>query len=106
MKILLDECVPVDFRHSFPEHDVHSVTWAGLSGLKNGRLLSAAQEKGYQVLLTVDAGIPHQQNLSSHHISIIVLRPPSNQLQDLLTLLHKVDEVLSELRPGAVVVIS
>jgi hypothetical protein len=28
MKILLDECLPVDFRHSFPGHEAHSVEWA------------------------------------------------------------------------------
>jgi predicted nuclease of predicted toxin-antitoxin system len=24
MKILLDECLPLDFRHSFPTHDAHT----------------------------------------------------------------------------------
>jgi hypothetical protein len=43
MKILLDECLPVDFRHSFPTHDVHTVQWAGLKGKKNGDLLRAAE---------------------------------------------------------------
>ncbi len=45
MKILLDECVPVDLRNHIPEHEFHSVTWAGFGGLKNGRLLRAAEEK-------------------------------------------------------------
>ena len=53
MKILLDECLPVDFRHSFPDHEAHSVEWAGLKGKKNGELLQAAEGGGYQVLLTV-----------------------------------------------------
>ena len=35
VKILLDECFPLDFRHSFPEHDVHTVQWAGFKGKKN-----------------------------------------------------------------------
>jgi len=34
MKILLDECPPLDFRHSFPGHDAHSAEWAGLKGKK------------------------------------------------------------------------
>ncbi len=29
MKILLDECLPVDFRHLLPGHEVHSAEWAG-----------------------------------------------------------------------------
>ena len=44
MRILLDECLPVDFRHSFPGREAHSVEWAGLKGKKNGELLQAADE--------------------------------------------------------------
>jgi len=29
MKILLDECLPLDFRHSLPTHDAHTAQWAG-----------------------------------------------------------------------------
>jgi len=33
----------------------------GLKGEKNGELLRAAEVAGYDVLLTVDQGIPHQR---------------------------------------------
>lgn len=33
MKILLDECLPLDFRHSFSGHEAHTAQWAGLSRL-------------------------------------------------------------------------
>jgi len=42
MRILLDECLPLDFRHSFPGHETHTVQGAGLKGKKNGELLRAA----------------------------------------------------------------
>jgi predicted nuclease of predicted toxin-antitoxin system len=29
MKILLDECLPIDFRRSFPIYDVRTAQWAG-----------------------------------------------------------------------------
>lgn len=57
MRILLDECLPLDFRHSFPGHDTRTAEWAGLKGKKNGELLQAAEVAGYEVLLTVDQGI-------------------------------------------------
>jgi predicted nuclease of predicted toxin-antitoxin system len=38
MKILLDECLPLDFRHSFPTHDAHTAQWAGLKSKNNGGL--------------------------------------------------------------------
>jgi predicted nuclease of predicted toxin-antitoxin system len=43
MKILLDECLPLDFRRSFPNHDAHTAQWAGLKSKKNGELLLAAE---------------------------------------------------------------
>lgn len=61
MKLLLDECLPLDFRHSFPSHEAHTAQWAGLKGAKNGELLRAAESAGYDVLLTVDQGIPFQK---------------------------------------------
>jgi uncharacterized protein (DUF433 family) len=54
LRILLDECLPLDLRHSFPGHIVHTAQWAGLRGKKNGELLRAAESAGYDVLLTVD----------------------------------------------------
>jgi hypothetical protein len=71
VKILLDECLPLDFRHSFPLHDAHTAEWAGLKGRKNGELLRLAQAAGYDVLLTVDQGIPQQQLSADRGISII-----------------------------------
>lgn len=39
MKVLLDECLPVDPRHHLPGHEVHKAEWAGFKGLKNGQFL-------------------------------------------------------------------
>jgi predicted nuclease of predicted toxin-antitoxin system len=57
MKILLDECLPHEFRHSFPGHDVHTVRWAGFQGRRNGDLLREAELAGYQVLLAMDRAV-------------------------------------------------
>ena len=43
MKVLLDECLPVDFRHAFPTYQVHTVERAGFKGRNNGELLRAAE---------------------------------------------------------------
>jgi predicted nuclease of predicted toxin-antitoxin system len=83
MKILLDECLPLDFRHRLQPHVAHTVEWAGLKGRTNGELLRAAEAAGYEVLLTVDQGIPHQQNVEGRKIAVIVVRARANQLEDL-----------------------
>jgi predicted nuclease of predicted toxin-antitoxin system len=102
MKILLDECLPLDFRHSFANHDAHTVEWAGLKGKKNGELLHAAELAGYEVLLTVDQGISHQQSLVGRKISIIPIRAKTNQMKDLLVFAEAVLDTLRTIGPGQV----
>ena len=100
MKILLDECQPVDFRHSFPYHEAHTVEWAGLKGRKNGDLLRAAEAAGYDVLLTVAQGMHHQQRPTGRRISMILIRSRTNQLEDLLPLADAIIQVLETISPG------
>jgi uncharacterized RmlC-like cupin family protein len=95
--------VPLDLRHSFPGHDAHSTEWAGLKGKKNGELLRIAEEAGYDVLLTVDQGIPHQQNLAGRKLSIIAIRSKTNQIEDLLPFVDAILDVLKAIMPGEIV---
>ena len=85
MKILLDECLPVDFRHHFPGHEVHTAEWAGFKSLKNGTLLDEAEAAGYDVFLTVDRGVPHQQNVVQRRISVLVVRARTNGFTERFT---------------------
>ena len=105
MKILLDECLPLDFRHSFPTHDAHTAQWAGLKGKQNGELLRAAEVAGYDVLLTSDQGIPHQQSPVGRRLSIIVVRSRTNQIEDLLPLVNAILQAPQTIQPGQTVAI-
>lgn len=106
MKILLDECLPVDFRRHLVGHEAHSAEWAGFKGLKNGELLRAAEAASYDVLLTVDQGIPHQQSGAARRIAIIVLRCRTNQMEDLLPLVSRILQQLPRVQAGQIVAIS
>ncbi len=103
MKILLDECVPERFRRCFPDHDVHSAKWAGFSGRKNGELLRLAAEAGYQVLLTVDQGMPFQQSISIQTIALLVISVPRNDLETLKTMVDAVSRALATIAAGQTV---
>jgi len=100
VKILLDECLPLDFRHSFPSHEVHTAQCVGLKGKKNGELLRAADIAGYDVLLTVDQGIPHQRPAARRRLSIILVRSRTNQIEDLLPLVDAILTALERIQPG------
>jgi predicted nuclease of predicted toxin-antitoxin system len=103
MKLLIDECVDERLRLLFPGHDCHTARYAGLAGLKNGRLLDAAEDAGYDVLVTVDRNIPDQQNLSGRKISILILCGPSNRLRDLAPMAPAAIAALTSIEPGQVV---
>jgi hypothetical protein len=45
--------------------------------LKNGELLSSAEEKGFDVLVTTDANLRYQQNLAARRIAVAVLSTTS-----------------------------
>jgi predicted nuclease of predicted toxin-antitoxin system len=105
MKILLDECLPSDFRHSLSGEEAHSAEWAGTRGLSNGELLRVAEAAGYTVLLTVDKGIPHQQNATRRRLAIIVLRARSNRLPDLTPFVVAILEALKRIQHGDVIVL-
>lgn len=103
MKILLDECLPAELRHSFRGHEAHTAHWAGFKGMKNGELLRAAEASGYEVFLTVDQGIQYQQAPAGRTLSIVVLRVRTNQLSDVVTLLPELLATLNRIRPGQLV---
>ena len=103
MKILLDECLPLDFRHSFTSHDAHTVQWAGFKSKKNGELLLVAERAGYDVLLTVDQGIPSEQHSGGRKLSIIVVRSQTNQIEDLLPFVEAILNALAKITPGQIV---
>jgi hypothetical protein len=84
MKILIDECIPRKFKHNLPGHDCRTVPEAGLAGIGNGQLLSLAEQRGFEVFLTMDRGFEYEQNLSSRSIAVMIVRAKSNRMRDLL----------------------
>jgi hypothetical protein len=106
MRVLLDECLPIDFRHELSGHEAHTVQWAGFKGKKNGELLRAAESAGYEVLLTVDQGIPYQASGGARKtVAVIVLRSRTNQLEDLRLLAGPVLDALASIAPGQIVTV-
>jgi hypothetical protein len=44
----------------------------GWDTLSNGDLLKAAEEAGFEVLLTTDTNLSHQQNLKGRKLAIVI----------------------------------
>lgn len=73
MRILLDQGTPAPLRRHLRHHIVDTAFERGWSGLRNGELLDRAESDGYELLITTDQNLRHQQNLSRKQLAIIVL---------------------------------
>jgi hypothetical protein len=73
MKILFDQATPVPIRLYLKGHLVRTAAQQGWDTLRNGDLLTVAEEAGFDLLLTTDRNMGYQQNLSGRKIAIVVL---------------------------------
>lgn len=104
MRILLDECVDRRLAKHITGHDVVTAQDAGWAGIKNGALLTLAAGT-FDVFVTVDANLEHQQKLSTYDLAIIVLRARTNRLADLLPLTKALIAAVDTAKPGAALVL-
>jgi predicted nuclease of predicted toxin-antitoxin system len=105
VNILLDENLDWRLRRDLPGHTVESVPLIGWAGLKNSALLEEA-EKRFDVLLTMDSSMMHQQNLARFRVAVIALRARSNRLAETRPLMPKVLDILPNVQPGTLTVVS
>jgi len=80
------------------------VTDAGLSGYTNGRLLRRISGD-FNVFITIDKSIQHQQNLAAFDVGLVLLRVRSNDIADVEPVLPRLFARWSEIRPGTLLVI-
>jgi len=75
MRILIDECLPRKLKRELSEYTAFTVQEKGWAGMKNGELLSRAENE-FEVWLTADQNIESQQNLERFDIAVVVLIAP------------------------------
>jgi len=76
MLVLFDQGTSVPIRPFLKEHIVQTAAERGWDTLENGELLKAAEAAGFDVLVTPDKNIRHQQNLTVRTIALVVLGNP------------------------------
>lgn len=105
MKLLLDHCVPRRLARSFLSHEVRTAAELGWAGQRNGRLLKVAAEAGFEVFVTVDQNIRHQQNLRRLPVPVLELRAVSNDVAELTKLTPHVEDALERTKRFGLVVL-
>lgn len=103
MRILIDESLPIDLAAELPGHDVSTVRGRRWRGLRNGVLLRAAVDAGFQVVLTADQSLRHQQNLAKIGIAAIIVIGVQNRMPDVRPLIPQIVAALDTVETGTVI---
>lgn len=101
MRVLLDECLPRKLKPQIDAEFVQTVPEAGWASKQNGELLALA-EASFDVLLTNDQNIEHQQTISRLGIAVVVLVAPTNDIVDLLPLVGTLNAALKAVKAGTI----
>lgn len=98
MKVLFDQGTPAPLRRYLSGHSVDTAFERGWSNLQNGVLLDRAEQEGYQLLITTDQNLRHQQNIADRSLAVLVLLStswPRIQLR-----VERILEAFNTLEPG------
>jgi predicted nuclease of predicted toxin-antitoxin system len=101
MKVLLDECLPKKLKREVEADEVKTVPEAGWASKKNGELLRLAQ-MDFDILLTNDQNLEHQQVLKKFDLAFVVLVAPTNDIEDLKPLMPAANEAMRTIKPGEI----
>lgn len=101
MLILFDHGSPRSIARWLQGHTVVEAMARGWDRLSNGALLNAAEEAGFDLLLTTDKNIRYQQNLKGRRIAIVVLG--SSQRPAVHRHIDRVIEAVNSAAPGSYV---
>jgi predicted nuclease of predicted toxin-antitoxin system len=98
VKVLFDQNVPRNLVRYLPAHKVTRSVELGWQELKNGDLLDEAQDKGFEVMVTADRNLAHQQNLANRRVAVVVL--PSGNWPAVKAQIVEVVQAIDESEPG------
>lgn len=73
MRVLFDHGTPRGIKRFLTKHIVREAIQEGWDAISNGDLLTAAEQSGFDVLLTTDKNIRYQQNLAGRKIAVVAL---------------------------------
>ena len=101
MRVLLDECLPKKLKFEIDAEFVQTVPEAGWASKQNGELLRLA-EQSFDVLVTNDQNMEHQQAINRFDMAFVVLVAPTNDIVDLLPLMAKLNKILDSIKSGSI----
>ncbi len=103
MKLLLNENLPKRLKNDSPKHETFTVREKGWNSKKNGELLELMLMENFDVLITFDQNLEHQQNFEKYPVIVVVLIAENNTYQVLSELVPNIKTDLEKpLHAGAI----
>lgn len=99
MRVLLDECVPIQLKREFAEFEARTVRDMRWRTIKNGALLRRAAEE-FQAILTVDVGMDVSLANSGAQIGVVLVRAYGTSPKALAPHLDAARAALRIVQPG------
>jgi hypothetical protein len=99
VKIIIDECLPRKLKRELIGHESRTVQ-EGWSGVVNGSLLKLIGEADFDIFITMDRNMPHQQNLEHLPYAIMILQIHSNAIGSILPHVQEILEKIPGLTKG------
>ena len=88
--MILDECLPRKLLALLEGELLTTVPKRGWASKTNGELLTLASQE-FDVFVTHDENLEHQQNLKNFDIGIVVIHAESNRLADIRPLVDEIN---------------
>jgi len=99
MRILFDNGTPRGLARFLTGHTVEEARARGWEELANGDLIEAAEQAGFEVMITTDKNIRYQQDLRTRRIALVVLE--HSQWPMVKLVVASIVEVVSAALPGS-----
>lgn len=106
MRIVLDNNVTQRLAPLILGHDIVRSRQLGWSGPKNGELIKASEEAGFEVLITADKNMLYQQNITGRKIRIVLLSNWRITLNQLTPIVPNLQDAMSDLKEGSFVTVT
>ena len=102
MNIILDECLPRRLVRDMHDHTVTTAPQRGWASLTNGELLKLVEPE-FDIFITMDSSIVHQQNLKGLRICLIVLHAVNSRYEVLQPLISQIRGAIDQASPGSII---
>jgi hypothetical protein len=101
MRVPVDACVDPRVVEGLPGHEVKTAVDLGWHRLKDHHLVRLLQDR-FDVLVTIDRGFEHQQNLKALRFGLVIVHVAKNKVEFYRPLFGQIQTAVAQVKPGEV----